>query len=373
VRVVPIAVRCLVLALVLLAAGCGSSDQPSAPQQAQLCRQLKAATEHLLKQDVHPPAGAARAAVDRACREGFTYAPTAVATPAPASPGCKHLRDNDNPAHALRPRTLSQAAAPVAHFAERPGTLPPDGRPVVGGVRLPAGSRCLHHWATDKTVPDQIGLATKLAAAFPKTGLWPVLWDTYGEDPDSFLAANGELRDADRHDAEQVLRRSWDRLDVQKPPFPALAAGSPGAAEPSAPFLTFAGSLPPTEILSPAGSVLLLVPVNRPADVVSVLGAQLTQFDDDDKLTAVLRSWEERFGAVPVTVGPGTLGLAVAAPPVEKQQALRLAFEQYAFAPGDDSVNGFDDLPRLADRLRSTKPDPNGLRSGGLWRFGWPD
>ena len=230
----------------------------------------------------------------------------------------------------------------------------------------------MHHWATDEPVADAVGLASKLAAAFPETGLWPVLWDS-SDDPDTFLMPANDLRDAVRADAERVLRRAWARMDVEKPAFPSLAPGSLDAAKPAVPFETYAGSLPPDAQQPPGGHVLLLVPVNRPADVVSVLGAALTGFDTDDDLTAVLRSWEERFGAVPVAVGAGTLDVAVGAPPRDKDQAVRLAYEHYAFDSQDDTISGFDDLPRVAEYLRGAKRDPELFRTPGLWRFGWAD
>jgi hypothetical protein len=72
------------------------------------------------------------------------------------------------------------------------------------------------------------------------------------------------------------------------------------------------------------------------------------------------RRREERFGAVVASIGPGTLGLSVAAPPTTAAKAHSLAAEQAAFAPeGDDG----DDLDAVAAKL----PDR------GVWSFGWPD
>jgi hypothetical protein len=78
--------------------------------------------------------------------------------------------------------------------------------------------------------------------------------------------------------------------------------------------------------------MVMLVPVNRPADVVSVLGIGMTVYHSDDELTAILRSWEERFGAVVSALGPGTLDLAVGAPPRNEDDARRFAAEHAAFA-----------------------------------------
>ena len=85
-----------------------------------------------------------------------------------------------------------------------------------------------------------------------------------------------------------------------------------------------------------------------------------------------MRSWEERFGAVPVVLGPGDLELAVGAPPTGSKQARQLVYEQYAFNP-ENEVATLEDLPEVAQRLRSDAPDPISGRSSGLWGFAWAD
>ena len=64
-------------------------------------------------------------------------------------------------------------------------------------------------------------------------------------------------------------------------------------------------------------------------------------------MSAVLRSWEDRFGAVLVRMGRATLELAVAAPPWEPSECLAVAAEHYAFC--DDTLPG---QPRHAAGLR---------------------
>jgi hypothetical protein len=118
----------------------------------------------------------------------------------------------------------------------------------------------------------------------------------------------------------------------------------------------------------PGGWVLMLVPVNRPADVGSVLGPGLTEYLSDDEITAVLRSWEERFGAVVSVMTPSTLALAVGAPPRDDDQARRLAAEHAALMPDADP----EDLQGLAAALRSTR-GTRGVTSARYWELGWPD
>jgi len=71
---------------------------------------------------------------------------------------------------------------PFTYLTARPGTLPPSGRPSVAGIRLPTGHRAaggLLLWSTDQPVRDPLELAQRLAAAFPHTGLWPLLWPAW--------------------------------------------------------------------------------------------------------------------------------------------------------------------------------------------------
>jgi hypothetical protein len=98
--------------------------------------------------------------------------------------------------------------------------------------------------------------------------------------------------------------------------------------------------------------MVMLIPVNRPAHLYSVLGTETTEYHSDDESTAVLRSWEERFGAVVSVLTPSTLDLAVGAPPRNDDDARRLAAEHAAFAPqknGRDSMRWRDSCaPRAA-------------------------
>ncbi|MER7046475.1 DUF4253 domain-containing protein [Streptomyces jumonjinensis] len=54
---------------------------------------------------------------------------------------------------------------------------------------------------------------------------------------------------------------------------------------------------------------------------------------DTAKFSAVLRTWEQRFGARVVAVGFDTLHLSIATPPAQPQDALLIAAEHFAFCP----------------------------------------
>jgi hypothetical protein len=77
----------------------------------------------------------------------------------------------------------------------------------------------------------------------------------------------------------------------------------------------------------------------------------------------VLRSWEERFGAVLVAMTFSTLVLAVAHPPRSQADAERVAAEHFAFCPDQhDPQNGTVYTPRTYGRT---------IRGASRWRFWW--
>jgi Domain of unknown function (DUF4253) len=81
---------------------------------------------------------------------------------------------------------------------------------------------------------------------------------------------------------------------------------------------------------------LMLVPSNRPADAITAVGFVPAELDVG-AVSAVLRSWEERFGAVAVELGPSEISLSVPAFPTTAEQALLIAAEQHALAPWQDA------------------------------------
>ena len=80
--------------------------------------------------------------------------------------------------------------------------------------------------------------------------------------------------------------------------------------------------------------------VARPADVLAVIGWGGLDNRGDSllPLTAVLRSWEDRFGARLIAVGDADAGLFVERPPRTLQAAQRIAAEQVVLA--DECIAG---------------------------------
>jgi hypothetical protein len=90
-------------------------------------------------------------------------------------------------------------------------------------------------------------------------------------------------------------------------------------------------------------------------------------------ISAVLRSWEERFSAVVYEVEPDLVMLAVGAPPTTGEHALRVAAEHMAFCPPDDG-GAPGSLRKLADALlTNTETVVRERTSRTCWYVGWYD
>jgi hypothetical protein len=146
------------------------------------------------------------------CGAGMQTVPAEPPRIAVSSAGCKPW--NDEPATPISHRRVGAPDPRTPYFASRAGRLPSSGAPKVAGIQLPKGSRCPHYWAADGPSPDALELARRLAAAFPQTGLWPVIWD-WEDDPDSYAVTQGDPRAADHLDGADVLRRDAPRSASQ--------------------------------------------------------------------------------------------------------------------------------------------------------------
>jgi len=81
---------------------------------------------------------------------------------------------------------------------------------------------------------------------------------------------------------------------------------------------------------------------------------------DGAEISAVIRSWKERFGAVLVAIEPRLATLAITAPPRALEQALTAAAEQLAFCPPETVEPGT--LEQLASILIRQAPQPDATR-----------
>ena len=101
------------------------------------------------------------------------------------------------------------------------------------------------------------------------------------------------------------------------------------------------------DVDSPEAVRIGLVRAVRPADVPAVLGwfppvgarEAGSEAQDIIRLVAVLRSWEDRFGASLLQLGPtGVLRVLAERPPATIEAATALAAEHWAFGEAPESV-----------------------------------
>jgi hypothetical protein len=238
--------------------------------------------------------------------------------------------------------------------APRAGELPANGRAAVAGVDLGEGRSEGTMWRAHSP-NDAIGAWVELAAAFPDTGLWPVLLERGDHDVGVF--EHPEWPAEAERDAEAVLRELWDEvvvdaeLEAMHGPFGGLGHGR-DEVRPAVALVTHA--------MEGVGG-LGLVAVTRPADVPGALGwsGAINHTNDTGLLCAVLRSWEERYDAILVGLGFDTMYLGVRRRP-EGAQARTAAREMYAFCP-DIVDQGVETIEALAQQIE-TSP---------VWPFWW--
>ncbi|SKW14481.1 Uncharacterised protein [Mycobacteroides abscessus subsp. massiliense] len=109
------------------------------------------------------------------------------------------------------------------------------------------------------------------------------------------------------------------------------------------------------------GSLLILVPTARPADALNALGwTHGVNYDlSEAALAAVLRSWEDRFGAVLTSVDFDAIDVEVTRPP-GADLSVAVGYEHYGFCP--------DNIDQGAGTLSAYARQISGART---WKFWW--
>jgi hypothetical protein len=249
------------------------------------------------------------------------------------------------------------------------GVLPEEGALRIGAVNLAAGAIISANygtgapvaWATVDPVREAGAVWAALSGVHEETGLVPILLDGLGGDTRRPWD-NGEFddtavsREPKAADVSRLLEDMWS--DAVR------YAEDAEAVRDRAPFgRRFPGMAPPEdgqltdlEFRQALGSSLPsarigLVPAERPADVLSVIGwiGAANRRDFLPSLTLVLRSWEDRFGARLASVGFADIGLFVERPPRTAESAQRIAVEHFLLA--DECAGGVKDIQGIAARL----------------------
>ncbi|WNI31109.1 DUF4253 domain-containing protein [Streptomyces sp. ITFR-6] len=260
-------------------------------------------------------------------------------------------------------------------------TLPnPLRSPAAAGLELPPG-RLVDDtvdgtwtepllWYGDE--PASPGSWAAIRAAGRPVGLLPVLIDggMRTQWPEHWDLAPARTTYAGDHDAEHVLSEAWeayaeDELNDAPADWPGLAP-VPAEAGPDTPDglaaeiadqLTGMG-------FSPAGMRAGLVPARRSADIPAAIGwsGPLNHENDVARLCAVLRSWEDRFGARVVVLGFDTMVVSVSRPPTTPAEAEALAAEHFAFCPDNIQQSTLNTLQAYAEKA---------LLKQETWAFWW--
>ncbi|MEU6380141.1 DUF4253 domain-containing protein [Streptomyces sp. NPDC046909] len=217
-------------------------------------------------------------------------------------------------------------------------------------------------WLADETATPNTWAALQEA---PRThGLLPVLVDVgqgHGA-PEDWELMPGEMSYPGDHDPEEILADFWDECCAEEAgDWPGLAATPDLAAKPTDVV---------HDLLAPGSPLkdprLALVPARRSADIPTAIGwmGAANYANDTARLSAVLRSWEDRFGIRLLALGFDHLLMSVATPPSTYGEANAIAAEHFAFCP-DNIWQGCPSDPTLvgyAEREVLNQP---------TWHFWW--
>jgi Domain of unknown function (DUF4253) len=226
-------------------------------------------------------------------------------------------------------------------------------------------------WLSDEPAPAT--LWTRLRAEHGRSGLWPLLLEGFGnfdvDDADDAKelaypwggeASAEPVSAIDGHDAAGFLAAKWaamvevnDEMFWEYPEFllpfgrdwPGLAAPGELTGDPGVVADRCAEQAPDGDLR------LGLVAVRRGADALVATGwmGPVNYFDQVAPLAAVVRSWEDRFGARVVGLDGATALLSVAAPPVTFEHALHVAAEHLMCC--SDHVTGVGTLAEYAEEI----------------------
>jgi hypothetical protein len=271
----------------------------------------------------------------------------------------------------------------------------PDGLPP--GQLVAPDSRCSPrwtggpvYWVSQQPLADAPQQWARLQAIQDRTGLRPLLLG--GPDDQLEPCDPGAI---DALDAETILLREWHavaRLRQQGLFDPAYhrvrVAETPAGVklppyDPGPPFATWPGLAPPgaagrdpdvvarqvvaAKVLARLPPVLAhqvylgLVPAARSADIPALMGSSVAvNYLGVAELSAVLRAWEQRFGARVVAI-TDALYLSVAAPPRTWEHAEQLALEHYLLCTDTVADEGGGTFLGYVARILGAE----------LWRFWW--
>lgn len=252
-------------------------------------------------------------------------------------------------------------------------TLPPGELLTEQSTRTGQGEPTPLCWISDDPPSPQLLAALR---ADRESGLWPLLLcddnEVYGGRCTVGVVPPEPRDHIDRWRAVDVMTRIWDGLCKADDDLgPAYELDSLEPFRDVCPGLAPDGNLlADPDILANQQAYrfiddetrLALVPGRRGADVLTVLGwsGAANHVSRTAGLSAMLRSWEDRFGARLLHLGPDRVDVSVAAPPQESGHALSVAAEHWAFCP-DRIMQDSGSLSAYAQEIRGRR----------TWSFWW--
>ena len=228
------------------------------------------------------------------------------------------------------------------------GMLPEDGELRLGPVMLPGrrvvpdeGSREPVAWVTTETAFYPGLVWSALSDMRQESDLVPIV---LADDPNTMssqivFCLPSDILELDHMDAARTLAGLWqdnvspDHDEIWAAEYAPFTAQFPGLAPPQDGRLSQAQLRETLSALPPA--YIGLVPAQRPADVLPLTGwlGPDCNYPDNLTLATILRSWEDRFGARLLYIGPGAeIQLLVERPPRDLQSAQRIAAEAFVFS-----------------------------------------
>jgi hypothetical protein len=227
-------------------------------------------------------------------------------------------------------------------------------------------------------VPDAGRVWAALSEALAQSGLVPLLLSGIGGDPErpwdtQEFRDPDDLTGLDHLDAAELLREDWRQQttdydeededyedevrDIAEAVVPFSRRQFPGLAQAEDHQLR-AGQF--DRVLSGLGPARVgLVPAGRPADALPMLGWNQA-FVTAVPHAAVLRSWEDRFGARLLRVGLAEFSVLAQRPPRTLESAQHLAAEHWAFC-NEFGGTGLHDVPGITASLMNSP----------VWTFWW--
>ncbi|TDB87813.1 DUF4253 domain-containing protein [Actinomadura sp. KC216] len=212
-------------------------------------------------------------------------------------------------------------------------------------------------WLSDEPVRGE--LWGRLRAEHARSGLWPLLMDESDQPWASGQIAPEPVAEIGDYVPQAFMSEVWSdwselAADEDLDDLAPFGRHCPGPAAPGVPVDDpDAMADRYARVLAGRGLSLGLVAVDRGADTLTAVGWQgaLNHNEWTAPLSAVLRGWEDRFGARVVGLGFNTLELSVAAPPITTRHAVQVAAEHWTFCP-DILFQGPGTLAGYAEEIR---------------------